>query len=104
MKVIIRGVTASDHNFIFATYIHNKWFDKANKTTLKKASWCAIQHRRLERILAEEKVLVACLDEDNDFVLGYVFLDNKEPFTYLKKSYRAEGLGIEGRLIKEIVK
>lgn len=104
MKILVRPQLLSDHPFIFATYIRNKWFSKENKTTLKRSTWSALQHKRVEDILAKEKVLVACLDEDNDTILGYTFPDNKKPFTYVKHPFRSPGLKVQELLLKELAK
>lgn len=88
MRIIVRPVTQSDHNFIFATYLRNRWFDKANTTTLKRSTWSSMQHKRLEGILALEHCLVACIDEDPDTIVGYILLDGKEPWSYVKLDWR----------------
>lgn len=100
MKVILRPYTPSDLPFIFATYLRHCWFNKDQQTTLKRSTWSAMQHKRLEALFVSEVVLIACLNEDPDFIVGYGFIDNDRLFTYLKKSFRSEGLNITNLLLK----
>ena len=102
MRIIVRTLLPSDHNFIFATYLRNRYFDKANKTTLKRSTWSAMQHKRLEAIMTNDKVFVACLDEDQDTILGYSLMDGLEPYTYVKLAWRSTGLNIANTLLKEL--
>lgn len=102
MRIIIRKLLPSDHNFIFATYLRNRYFDKDNKTTLKRSTWSAMQHKRLETIMAIDSVYVACLDEDKDLILGYSLMDGHAPYTYIKLAWRSPGLNIANKLLKEL--
>ena len=100
MKIQIRTAVQSDHSFIYATYLRNKWFDKINKTTLKRSTWSNLQHKRIEDILLSKVVLIACLAEDPDVILGYSFIDGSNPYTYVKLDWRSPGLGIADKLLK----
>lgn len=102
MKVIIRSQQPTDHSFIYATYLRNRWFDKANTTTLKRATWSSLQHNRIENILNDQLVLIACLDEDQDTILGYAFMDGSEEFAYVKLSFRSGGFKVKERLLEEL--
>lgn len=102
MKILIRKYDSKDCAFIFATYLRNRWFDKGNMTTLKRATWSNLQHSRIEKLLEEQTVLVACLDEDPDTILGYTFLDGNTPFCYVKLSFRGEGFNVQDKLLKEL--
>jgi hypothetical protein len=103
LKVLLRNMQEGDQNFVFATYLRNRWFDKTNKTTLKRSTWSAIQHKRLEKVFASKRVVMACLDEDSDTLLGYGFVDQDGPYIYVKLPYRAGGLGIKDRITKELL-
>lgn len=93
MKVVVRQVNLSDHNFIYATYLRNRWFNKDNTTTLKRSTWSALQHKRLEDILNNHRIRVACLDEDLDTILGYYIPIEK--FTYVKLAWRKHNPNIQ---------
>lgn len=98
MKILIRKVKDSDHPFIYATYLRNRWFDKSNKTTLKRSTWSSLQHKRLEELLDNQLAIVACLEEDVDTILGYSLLEGTTPFTYIKLAWRSPELQLIKRL------
>lgn len=102
MRIVIRPVEITDHNFVFSTYLLNRFFEKTNNTTLKRSTWCALHHRRLEALLDRGEVLIACLDEDPDTILGYGLQDHDRQFTYVKLAYRAPGLEVSERLLKAL--
>lgn len=104
MKILVRDYTSSDSNFIFATYLRNRFFDKANTTTLKRSTWSSLQHKRLEAIMHNDRVVVACLDEDVDTILGYALMDGNSPYCYIKLAWRSPGLDIKTKLLKELIK
>ncbi len=103
MKIKIRPAVSSDHNFIYATYLRNEWFNKSNATTLKRATWSALHHKKLEEIL-KGLVLIACLDESPDTILGYSFSNGSKPYCYVKLAWRSEGLIVKDRLLEELSK
>lgn len=102
MRITIRPSSPSDHNFIYKTYLLNRWYSKENLTTLKKDTWIKMQHKRLETILNNEVVLIACSSEDPDYIVGYSLMDGPRPWTYVKKAWRSPDLAIEEKLLKEI--
>lgn len=61
-----------------------------------------MQHKRLEGALASRFAMVACLNEDKDYILGYALMDGDKPFAYVKLAFRSPGLQIAPKLIKEI--
>jgi len=87
-EISIRNHVADDHNFLFATYLQNNWYDKTNTTTLKKDTWMSLQHKRLENVLATQNVKIVCLSDDPDIILGYAFQDGSKPFCYVKLAWR----------------
>lgn len=93
----VRELRESDLAFIFATWLRQLWFSPSNKTTFGKEEFMRLHHMRIEKVLKEKPVRVACLLEDEDVIVGYEVKDS-EPFTYMKKAWR--GLGVE-KLLKE---
>lgn len=87
-QLLTRPAAPSDHNFVYATYLRNRWYDTLNTTTLQKDTWMRIQHGRLEKMLASQPVLVVCLSEDPEVILGYKLLDGSEVWSYVKKDWR----------------
>lgn len=100
--VKIRDHQEDDHAFLFSTYLKNNWYDKTNSTTLKKATWMGLQHTRLEKVLENQKVKIACLSEDPDVILGYSFQDGSAPFVYVKLAWRNNQLNIKDLLLKSL--
>lgn len=99
MKIIIRSLTEEDHNFIYATYLRNEYFNKKNKTTLKRSTWSSLQHKRLEDILKDPaNVRIAGLEDDPTDIKGYTIVDGDRLFTYIKLAWRSPGLKIKERL------
>lgn len=98
----IRNHIETDHAFLFATYLQNNWYDKTNSTILKKDMWMGLQHKRLEKVLEEQPVKIACLEEDPDVILGYSFNDNGKPFVYVKLAWRSEKLNLKQTLINAL--
>jgi hypothetical protein len=102
MRIIIRDCEESDHSFIYKTYLTNRWFDKANRTTLKKDSWMSLQHKRLETILTNDVVIVACLSDDPDTIVGFALMDGLVPWTYVKLAWRSPGLKVQDKLMEKL--
>ena len=98
----IRDAEPDDHPFLFSTYLKNYWYSKTQGTTLKKHTWMALQHKRLEKVLETQKVKVACLSESPDVILGYAFQDGEKPFSYLKLAWRDPKLSISEKLLKSL--
>lgn len=100
MKIILRTSTHSDHPFIFASFLRNRWFDKSNKTTLKRSTWSALHHNRLESLL--HTAVVACLDDDVDHIVGYGLLYDQKPYVYVKLRWRSPSLGVKEMLERKL--
>jgi hypothetical protein len=94
MKIVLRNFKKEDENFIYATYLRNRYYHAQNDTTLSKDTWMKAHHNRLEKMFQEAKVAIhiACLSDDPDTILGYRIF-NDERFSYIKKDWR--GIGIE---------
>ena len=101
-QIQIRDAEPSDHAFLFATYLKNNWYDQTQSTTLKKHTWMALQHRRLEKVLNTKPVKIACLSEDPEVILGYAFKDGDKPFSYVKLAWRSTVLRIAETLIESL--
>lgn len=98
----IRDVEPSDHPFLFSSYLNNNWYDKTQSTTLKKHTWMALQHKRLEKVLTSGVVKIACLGDEPDIIIGYAFPDGDKPFTYIKLGWRKPQLELTKRLLESI--
>ena len=101
-EIVIRNMQPGDEPFLFATYLKNNWYDKTNTSTLKPATWMALQRKRLENVLKVQPVKIACLSHDEDIILGYGFFDIDKHFIYIKQAWRDPRFAIKDMLDKEI--
>jgi hypothetical protein len=101
MRIKLRRAIESDWPFVFSTYLTNNWYSQNNDTTLRKDTWMKIQHTWLEGLLKLEvpPIIIASLEEEPDFILGYVVIKT-DPFCYVKKDFRAAETNIAGILKK----
>lgn len=98
----IRNQTKDDEPFLFSTYLQHNWYDKTNSTTLKKDTWMSLQHKRLENVLKNQEIKIACLKTDPDVILGYAFKDGNKPFSYVKLAWRNCPIDIKEMLLKTL--
>ena len=106
MKQLItyRPHQADDEAFLFATYLKNNWYRQESSTMLPKKIWMWAQHKRLEKVMKNQVITVACLKDDPDVILGYGFWDEEKPFTYIKLAWRSDKLNLEKELTERIEK
>lgn len=100
----IRDHNKDDHSFFLATYLRNNWYSKENSTTLKKATWMSLQHKRLGNVLETQKIKVACDASDSDSIFGYAFHDGEKPFVYIKLAFRDPKWKIKEMLLESLSK
>jgi hypothetical protein len=95
-EIAIRPSRHSDEAFIYATWLRQLWYSHDTITTLNKDVFMRVNHNLIEKTLKEDPILVACLADDKDTIVGYCAFKD-EPYVYLKKAWR--GLGIEELLL-----
>lgn len=98
--------TKNDKNFIFSTWLRglrygNDWFLSVNNDV-----YFECYHKVIERILAhpDAQVVVACLKDDPEVILGYSvtrFINDKTvlDWVFVKKAWRS--IGIAKALVPE---
>lgn len=89
----IRPIKGSDEAFIYATWLRQLWYSRDTVTTLNKDVFMRVNHNLIERTLKEDPVLVACLSDDHDVIIGYAAF-KEDPYVYLKKAWRNTGVEI----------
>ena len=95
MNVVIREMKDEDQNFILASWIKSSY---ANITGYREKY--PIFHKNMEAIIKkrlankEFMAYVACLDEDEDFILGYAIFggDYTLHFTFVKQAFKKMGI------------
>ncbi len=70
----------SDKNFILATMLRGLFYGNSWFSEIDKGVFMCNYHRTLENLLAKDstQVLIACLKEDPDVILGYSVLNPSE--------------------------
>lgn len=104
MKQLItfRNHLPTDESFLFSTYLKNNWYRNEPSTMLPKKVWMWAQHRRLEKVLKDQTITIACMTEDPDIIFGYGFWDDNKPFVYIKKAWRSEKLNLQHEITERI--
>jgi GNAT superfamily N-acetyltransferase len=97
--VTIRPAEESDKAFIFATWLKGLYHGNSFYSEIEKDAYFTNYHAVLERVLAKSSVLVACLTDTPDVVLGYAVIERGTVlhWVFVKKSWRR--FGIAKRLI-----
>ena len=91
----IRKSTNVDHNFILATMLRSLYYDESWFTLIPKHIFMTHYNKVINLLLSKftTEVLVACLKDDEDTILGYSILSpGTVHFVYIKKAWRNLGL------------
>lgn len=93
-KWVLRPPKASDIAFIYSTWLKNLYFGNSWFRSIERKVYFDKYKLVLDRVLQRSTVLVCCLTDDPDVVLGYVVY---EPgilhWIYVKKGFRRLGIG-----------
>lgn len=101
----LRDFRAEDRNMILDTFLKSYYFNMTGKKPATKAYFSS--HAKILENLYETNqivVLIACLDEDEDIILGYSIwgLDKTLHYVYVKESYQR--MGIASKMLKLMLK
>lgn len=99
--IAVREYVPDDRNFIFSTWLKglrygNDWFG-----LIESAAYYDNYQKVIERIVdaAETQMLIACLADQPDVILGYsVCRTDTAHYVFVKRSWR--GIGIAKMLVK----
>ena len=97
----IRSSTKNDVSFVYATWLKSYKYDSP-LTKFTKSELFYNQHQKiLDRLLLKAKVNVACDQNDEDLIFGYiVFEPHVIHYIYVKEPFR--GYGIATKLLEAI--
>lgn len=104
MQLKIRPATASDLPFIYSAWLksfrRHPWVSPAPNAVYYK-----YHHDIIDRLLQRGLISVACSDEDEDQILGFVVYENRANlvilhYYYVKQPYRR--MGIAGQLLRSL--
>jgi len=94
----IRAVKASDLNFILATWLRGLYYGDSWWSSIPKAIFMN-NYKKIAQVTLSSpnvKVVVACLKEDPDVILGYSILSIDEKaviWVFVKTAWRKQGIG-----------
>jgi len=99
LPIKFRAATQEDVGFIFNSWLksyRNSQFSRFISNTV----YFTEHHKVIERLVQENKVIVACDEKDSNQLFGYICAGNVEGFfichyIYVKHTYRNMGLGKE---------
>lgn len=94
----IRDFRSSDKSFILATFLRGLYYGNEFYKIMPKPVFMENYKQVAEALLGSPKsrVLVACLKDDQDVVLGYSWVSSTEPilhWCFVKKDWRKAGIG-----------
>jgi hypothetical protein len=99
MQVIVRKFDPiTDSGFIYSSYpkgvYHGAYIPINPKDDYKvKSSWFKAFYDKVKHQLAHSTVLIACMSDDPNTILGYAILTgDKLIFTYVKELFRNQGI------------
>ena len=90
----IRPSEQSDYSFLIAAWLNNYRRESYFAARITDKVFFHHHHDIVERLLARSRVLVACVPDDPNEIIGYIVW---EPgilhWTYVKKAFRKLGVG-----------
>lgn len=90
----IRPMTVGDEGFIF-----NSWLRSFRKSVdMESKAYYLFQHRKIEKLLRDSRVLMAVSEDDPDQIFGWVCFAPFEDeyivhYLYVKATFRKLGIG-----------
>lgn len=89
----LRIALLTDENFIKATMLKGLYYGNEFFRQMKQDTFFKVYGEHVGNLLANSTVLVACLAEDPDVILGYAIVD--EPalhYIFVKEAWRGKGI------------
>jgi GNAT superfamily N-acetyltransferase len=92
--VIIRTFKPDlDSGFIYGTWAKGAYFGAQLKTTTPKRKWFEDYHYYIADQLEKSRVLVACLSNHPDTIIGYAVINFETlEWIYVKEMFRKQGI------------
>lgn len=99
LPIHFRAATQEDVGFIFNSWLKS-FRNSMHAKFISNTIYYTEHHKLVERLLKENKVVVACNPEDPNQLYGYICASEVEGFfvchyVYVKQTYRNMGLGKE---------
>lgn len=93
MNTQIRAYKDSDHNFIMASFLRGVYYGNQFYSMVNKDIFMRNYKHIGEAIISQNLVLIACLPDDEDTILGYSIMTPDTTaihWVYIKKDWRAK--------------
>lgn len=93
MGIQIRSGKAEDYPFIVSTWLKGQHFGNDWFAAIDKNAFYTNYSRYIDNLVAKSTVLVACLSEDEDVILGYSISSSQAlHWVFVKKPWRGQGI------------
>src|ERR1022692_61729 len=93
-EVTIREPRPEDINFILSTMLKGLFYGSKFWNEVDQTSFFQNYEPFLKTLMLRSEIKIACLDDDQDVILGYSMAKaNVLHFLFVKKSYRKLGIG-----------
>lgn len=99
--ILIRPYKEQDKDFICSSYLNATYFKSMDKSTrlVRKHDHDFAMDRRINDLIAESVVLIACPEDDPDTIVGYlIYVHEILHYIYIKRDFRM--MGIANELVK----
>lgn len=93
--ITFRFMNKNDEPFVYKTWLQGLKFGNSWYKLIEDKAYYSVYHKVIEAIILKKEVtvLVACLKEDSEVILGYsVFEPNRFHWVHIKKKWRGIGL------------
>jgi hypothetical protein len=94
MNIIIRPFNAEkDSGVIYSSFPKGVYYGSLNEIKIKKSLWFKNFFHYIQLQLHQAKVSIACLDNDENTILGYCIINGKTlEWVYVKEMFRKSGI------------
>lgn len=94
LNTIIRDPQPEDINFILSTMLKGLYYGSRFWSEVDQDAFFKNYEPFIKNLMIKSQVKIACLEDDQDVILGYSMFDhNILHFIFVKKSYRKLGIG-----------
>ena len=103
LMILIRPYQSTDKDFICSSFIKSTYHNSidASVKLCNQLTWSVGMNQVINHLIQSSTVLVACLEDDTDLILGYlIYYHDRLIYCYVKQAFRQQGISKE--LVKEL--
>ncbi len=94
LEIVIREPQPGDINFLLSTFLKGLFYGSKFWGLVDQEAYFSNYEPFIKNLMVKSQVKVACLDDDQDVILGYcIYNVSTCHFIFVKKSYRKLGIG-----------